>query len=60
MVTAREKSTADFKASKDRLTLLIADAAGDFLISLIMLIYFFSLVKRVPHGSNSKESVSNA
>ena len=48
MVTAREKSTADFKASKDRLTLLIADAAGDFLISLIMLIYFFSLVKRGP------------
>ena len=45
-VTAREKSTSDFETSKDRLTLLLADAIGDFLTSLIMLIYFFSLVKR--------------
>ena len=45
-VTAREKSTSDFETSNDRLTLLLADAIGDFLTSLIMLIYFFSLVKR--------------
>ena len=47
-VTAREKLKPDFEASKDRLTLLLADAIGDFLTSLIMLIYFFSLVKRAP------------